>query len=51
MTINRVLLFAAIVVFLWAMVLGFGFVDDPDLNEDWAGFLCLGLAAFAGSKL
>lgn len=48
---GRVLLIAGFVVLCFAAALGFGFLDAPDLEEDWPGWLCLGLAFYTGSKL
>lgn len=41
------LLVLAIIAFVISTVLGYGFVDDPDLIEDYPGWVALGLVLFA----
>ena len=47
---NKVLLFAAVLFFLWGALLGFDVVSQDNLREDTAGWLFLGLACFAASS-
>jgi hypothetical protein len=41
---NTLLLCIGILCLIWVAILGFGFVDDPGLLEDLAGWLGTGLA-------
>lgn len=46
---NKILLSAAVLIFLWIALLGFNVVTDDGLRADTAGWLGLGLACFAAS--
>jgi hypothetical protein len=41
---RSLILLAAILCAVWAAILGFGWVDDADLLEDFSGWLAAALA-------
>lgn len=47
---NRLLLTAAVLIFIYGALLGFNVISDTDLREDTAGWLFLGLACLAASS-
>lgn len=47
---SKILLTVAVLIFLYGMLLGFNIISDPDLREDTAGVLFLGLACLAASS-
>lgn len=46
---SKYLLTVAVLIFLYGALLGFSIIDEPDLREDTAGVLFVGLACFASS--
>lgn len=51
MTIRILLLIVAVLALAWAAILGFGFVDDLDLVEDYSGWLAFGLCVAVLAEL
>lgn len=50
-TVSVVLVALGVIAFAIASAIGFGFVDDRDIAEDYAGWLALGSVFFAASFL